>query len=356
MKLALLLPNTESSAPYLSYYLDIIEKNNLEYELFTWDREPKTKVNSNSYKSKNKGTNPLTTTIEYYRFGRFLKEKIKKGKFDRLIVFTPQLGIFLGTFLTKEYSGKYILDIRDYSPVIDYFKKRFSMLIQHSKITSISSKGFLNWLPKNRSYIISHNISTLLIQEHLQGNFKKTLFFSNDKIRVDTIGAIRDFEANSSLLNSLMNKDNFEMSFIGRGPAIPLLESMAKKNKIKNVKFLGSYDKNQETKLLKLTDFINIILDDNMASSYITTNRLYLSALLKIPCITRNDTEQSKIITKYNLGLSINNFSEVSNEIVSYKENFNKEQFIDNCTVFLQDVKKDQDQFEMVVQTFITEI
>ena len=52
----------------------------------------------------------------------------------------------------------------------------------------------------------------------------------------------------------------------------------------------------------------------------------------------------------------MNEYEEIPNKLLVFKENFNQAQFINNCTVFLKDVKNDYDHFEMAVQRFITEI
>ncbi|TDT44749.1 hypothetical protein CLV90_1827 [Maribacter spongiicola] len=356
MKIALIFPNNIFTAPYIDYYRQVLDMHDVEYTLITWNRAGKTENKTIAYENNSSSRNPFLIALNYYRFGQFSKKEILKGKFDKLIVFTPQLGIFLSTFLIKKFSSKVILDIRDYTSVITYFEKRFLKLLKHTPDIFISSLGFTDWLPKNKNYIISHNINIELIKNYLDGKYAKKEFFLNKKIHVDTIGAIRDFQTNSAVMLQLQNNENFQMSFIGKGPAIELLKKEIKNNNIENVKLLGPYEKSQEIKLLERTDFINIIQNNDKISNYAIANRLYLSALLQIPCIARNNTEHSRVIKKYGLGIVMDDYTEIPNKLLKFKESFNKEQFINNCTVFLEDVKRDYDHFETSVQTFITEI
>lgn len=356
MKIALVFPNNIFTAPYIDYYRQVLDANKVEYTLITWNRAGRTENNTIAYENNSSSRNPFLIALNYYRFGEFSKKEILKGDFDKLIVFTPQLGIFLSNFLIKNYSNKLLLDVRDYTSVITYFEKRFLKLLKHTPDIFISSLGFKDWLPKNRDYIMSHNINIELVKNYLAGKYAKKDFFLNKKIHVDTIGAIRDFQTNSAVMAQLQNNDNFQVSFIGKGPAIELLKHEIKTNNIKNVSLYGAYEKRQEIKLLEKTDFINIIQNDDKVSNYAIANRLYLSALLQIPCIARNRTEHSRVIKKYGLGVVMNDYEEIPNKLLNFKETFNKQQFIDNCTVFLEDVKKDYDRFEMAAQTFITEI
>jgi hypothetical protein len=356
MKIAILFPNNIATGPYVNYYTKVLDTSHVEYEVITWNRKGITEENTIAYNNKFKSQNPIMLALEYYRFCLFIKQQLKERQFDKVMVFSPQLGVFLVSFLCKYYPNKYILDIRDFTPVINYFPKKLKKLLLHSKHTFISSQGFLNWLPKDISYVLSHNVSIDLLNHYLEHKNVKVDFFGKDTIAVDTIGAIRDFQSNYEVINSLRNHNSFQMSFIGNGPAVPLLKEKTKDNNITNVRFTGAYKKSQEAALLKESDFLNIILDNNEASSHITANRLYLAALLNIPCIVRENTEQSRIVSKYKLGVIIDTYEEIPEKLLTYKENFHKEQFIDNCTVFLSDIKKDHDRFKMTVQTFITEI
>ncbi|RRQ48846.1 hypothetical protein DZC72_14370 [Maribacter algicola] len=355
MKIALVFPNNVFSAPYLDYYTNFLNKEKTSYKLIIWNRANEEEENTIAFKSNSKSSSPFAKALNYYKFGSFCKKEIKNGDFDKVIVFTPQLAIFLYSFLKKHYSNKYLIDIRDYTTIIPYFKRRFFKLIKQAQTVCISSEGFTSWLPKNRNYIMSHNVHLQRINHYLLKDYNKKNFFNDGTINFDTVGALRDFTTNSSIMKELGNRKDFFLNFIGSGWALPMLQKFALDENINNVHFHGRYDKKEEIQLLQNTDILNIIQNADKISNFAIANRLYLSGLLRIPCIARKNTEHSRVIHKYGLGITIENYNEIPEKIIEYKSTFNKEQFIKNCTVFLQDVKKDYDRFENAVIQFINE-
>lgn len=355
MRVALLFPNNLFTSPYLKYYTDILKQEKIEYDLLIWDRANIEEDDCIAFRSKKKSSSATSKILEFLGFRRFLVKNLKDKDYSKIIVFSCQLGILISDVLIKKYSKKYILDIRDYSNTNKYFKNRFKRLISNSAFTCISSNGFKNWLPCNTNYVLSHNLDIKLLYKHHLENDNRKVFFSRKTLNVDTIGAIRDVNSNTSFVNSLKNKDQYFMNFYGMGYAIPYLKENQKKNDINNIIFHGLYDKEEEEDLLKNTDFINILLDDNLLSQSLTSNRLYLSALYHIPCIVNKNTEQSRIIEKYNFGIVVDKYEELPNKLELYKQNFRKEKFLKNCNAFLHDVKKDYAFFEQKVTNFLTD-
>lgn len=355
MRVALIFPNNLFTSPYLKYYIDILKHEKIEYDLLIWDRANIKEEGCIAFRSGQNSNSAISKVLDFLKFRKFIINNLKNKDYSKLIVFSCQLGILISDVLVKKFGKKYILDIRDYSKINKYFKNRFKKLITNSAFTCISSNGFKNWLPDNSNYILSHNLDINLLHKHNLENDEQKIFFSHKTLNIDTIGAIRDINSNISFVNTLRNRNEYFMNFYGMGYAIPYLKENQKKHGVNNIIFHGLYDKIEEEYLLKNTDFINILLDENILSQSLTSNRLYLSALYRIPCIVNKNSEQSRIIEKYNFGIVVDKYEELPNKLMSYKQNFCKEKFLKNCNAFLHDVKKDYALFEQKVTNFLTD-
>ncbi|GGW40857.1 hypothetical protein [Arenibacter certesii] len=355
MKIALLFPNNVFTSPYLKYYKNILEKENIEYDLYTWDRNGVDEEGCIPFKNKVNVSLPLLRTLDFIKFRAFLTGHLKKNNYDKVIVFSGQLGILMGDYLFKYYPKKYILDIRDFSPVMNYFKNRFAKLVEQSFFVCISSNGFKQWLPPKGNYVLGHNIDIHLVEESLNNFPNREKTFEKKTLKVDTIGQIKDFNSDAKFIDQLKNDKRFEMEFIGFGHALPNLKEKINSEQVENIKFHGPYEKKEEPHLLKNTDLINILISrfDSNKGSTLLSNRLYLSALYNIPCIVNGDTEQSKIIKKYNLGIVVDRYEELPQKLITYRDNFCHHSFKNGCRAFLNDVKKDYSFFEKNVTNFL---
>ncbi len=356
MSVALLFPNNIYTSPYLRYYTQILENSNIPYDIITWNRSGITEENCISFNQNENRKTIYSRLSGFFKYRNFVIEKTAEKKYDKVIVFSCQLGILLSSFLNKKYKNQYLIDIRDYSKIIPFFKSRFKKLLLGANTICISSNGFKKWLPKEKKYTLSHNIDISLIEKRLKSLETDKVFFKSDTIFVDTIGQIKDYHSDKKFVTQLMNNDSFYMNFIGFGPTLEPLKKFSIENSVSNINFNGPYEKNEEESLLANTDFINILISDNKFNNGVTSNRLYLSALLNIPCIVNNQTtEQKKIIQKYKFGIIVDKYEELPNKLIDYKENFTKTDFVNGCNLFLNKVKEDYQQFQNKIQFFLTE-
>jgi len=348
MKVALIFPNNLFRGPHLDFYLDLFDDSS-QYDIFNWDRAGRNERDCISFESKTESKNIWLLSLDFYKFKGFIKKRVNPKDYERVIVFSCQIAILLSDILIKKFSNRYLIDIRDYTRVIPFFRVRLRRVLRKANLICISSKGFTFWLPKNNEYLISHNISPKKRAENLEGKD----FFKNIQINVATIGFLRDHKVNSKVIYALKNHKAFFMNFIGEGYALPILKKQALHHKVSNIEFHGYYDKKVEMTLLENCDFVNILVGNDLASKTLTTNRLYFCALLKIPAIVNSNTEQSRIIEKYSMGIICDDYLNLSEQLLTYRSNFKKDLFISECDRFLNDVYKDEHIFETKVKTFL---
>ncbi|MGF2021808.1 capsular biosynthesis protein, partial [Staphylococcus aureus] len=80
---------------------------------------------------------------------------LKENHYDFVIVWGSYTGHLFKSFLEKHYKNKFILNIRDYffenNKLIKY---RMKKIVDASRLTTLSSEGFLKFLPKSEKYRI----------------------------------------------------------------------------------------------------------------------------------------------------------------------------------------------------------
>lgn len=354
MKVALINPNIIENSPFFEYYTDVLNKNqNIDYTYITWRRNEKSVTPSLKKNYEFSLSSHITASkikkISHYRlFINYVKDIISKENFDYIIVFTLQCGLFLHNYLKKNYNNRYIFDIRDYSPVYPFFKAKIDSLIKHSIFTTISSPGYRDWLPKEYSYTLGHNVKKDLIINAINNFSSSTSFTKSKPIKILTIGQIRDFSSNSRIIRSLYDDPDFEVFFVGDGISVASLKEIAKGSS--NIHFKGRYLKKDENSIVKECDLVNIILPISLAHDTPLSNRFYLSLIHQKPMVVNKESIQAKYIREYNTGLIIESNDDISTKILNYRKNFNEKTYINGCLDLLSIIKNDIDKFEYQLQ------
>lgn len=150
--------------PYVKDYEAILNEHKIKYDFIFWNRSDLHEFNYKGHNAYNFNwktkKSKLSKIIPFFLWSRFARGVIKKNSYDFLIICTTVPAILLVDILIKKYRGKYLLDIRDFTyENISIYKYFESKIINASKLTIISSKGFLTWLPKgSKAYVLTHNI------------------------------------------------------------------------------------------------------------------------------------------------------------------------------------------------------
>lgn len=353
MKVAIITADLfhENKAPYIKYYRDFFEENNIGYDIIYWNRNSKKIINSKdnlycfNYFSPEQ-SNYIVKLYSYWRFSSYVVNIIKDKKYNFITVHTIVNAMFLKRILLKKYKNRYIFDIRDYSPIVPFSKYLLRKLIDKSSFTVISSLGFQTWLPKSNKYIMGHNVSKKLVLDALTldvHNFKK---IDANSISILTIGNFRDYLFNVNLIPKFASKANYSLHYYGGGNIKIKLEQYIEKSKFQNVFFYGTYNKNDENKIVQMYDFINILMPSNILESSLTSNRFYLSILNRKPLIVNKESFQSELVKKYNLGVMISSNNDIIEEINKYVNEMNYDIFYNGCINCLKDVYTDILYFE----------
>lgn len=346
MKIALICPSNMLYMPYVDNYTKIFDEINVDYSVINWDRLKIEKDNEFTYRDSKIGHQ--RGFLDYFKYSRFVLNILKKNNYDKVVVFGIQLVFFLKSHLIREYSNKYIIDIRDHNRIVKYFN--IEKEIDNSTFTVLSSPGYKEWLPKSNKYIINHNTKIESLDELIEvdGDIR-----NKDFININYIGSIRDYKMNIDFINSLKNKKHIALNFHGEGAINKDIENHVTNQKIDNVKLTGRYEKKQESDLYKNSDFINILIpNDSINSRTLLPNRLYNAAIYGKPMLAFEGTYLAEIVNKYNLGIVVESFDNIEIEIMEYINDFKLEFYENGRTLFFEGVIKENIEFRNRLQKF----
>ena len=148
--------------PYISRYIERLEKANVDYKVYFWNRGKFPLNLDEHYVYFDEGSDLTSGKVQklfdFVRFRNWLIKQLKENNHDRIVALSTLTGVFLGRYLYRN-KGNYVFDIRDYSyEHIAPFYRIERRVIENSAFTAISSAGFKAFLPPN-DYVIAHNFN-----------------------------------------------------------------------------------------------------------------------------------------------------------------------------------------------------
>lgn len=352
MNVALIIPGSIWYAPYVRLYTKILDERGVQYSIISWNREGDDSKEGIQYNVLCSTGHKSANLFAYIGYVNFIKKKLRENKFDKLIVFGPQMTCLLSFFLLAKYRTNFIIDYRDLSIEQKFgFKQLFSMMLRFSKLNIISSPGFKSCLPKG-DYIISHNFDLNSAIQAIDEDTQKVRL-DIDEINVLTIGAIRDLSSNLEVVKSLGNKDKFALQFIGKGDAAADIAEYCKINNIRNVSFRGFYKKNEEASFIKESTFLNIFYPRIITHDTALSNRFYNSLIYKRPMIVTKNTTQGDYVEQYQVGVAAENCDTLCCDLKQFLDN-DFEEYSKRCNDLLKVFIREQKEFENAVINFVS--
>ena len=279
-----------------------------------------------------------------------MKNVLRKENYDRIVVFSSQLGIGLLHTLLSKYKGRYIFDYRDLS-VEQHLKYPFRKLLDGSYMNVISSPGFKRVLPQGYDYIICHNFNLAVAEKAVQEDAGEG--WGDGKKHILTIGGIRDYEANVQVINAIKDSDAYSVSFVGRGECSEPLSNYCKGNGINNVSFMGFYKKEDEAGYIKGADFMNIFYPRRLSHDTAVSNRFYNSLVYKKPMITTADTTQGDYAANYKIGIALEDCRDLVSQLDKFQMENDFASYTKRCNDLLSSFIAEQRLFEKRVLEFV---
>ena len=328
MKAIIVTPGLTKFLPYICLYQDLFKRNNVEYRILQWNRmNVPANDNQDVYSCGYAYSKSFfKRTISYFHYIKWVRNAIKVDKPDLIVIATIAPAVCLLPMLYR-WKYKYILDIRDYSPLIRLCRGLVSLCIKWSKYTLISSKGFIKWLP-NYTYLPVYNfgIQTLpTVKKHDRNN-----------ISIATIGFLRDFNENALIIDAFGNKKGVDLFFHGNGLVLNELTTYAKDKGYENIFFTGTYDKEFEPNLYSKADIINILMPSSVAGASLMSNRFVNAVMYQRPVIVTKGSYQAELVEDYALGVSVSIDDDIYEQVTSYFKTYDSIKFSSGCRRFYE--------------------
>lgn len=348
MKICILSVANIKHMTLISLYTDRLKEDNISFDIIYNDRygEIENFDADNIYRFENKinrYTSKFMKILKYLRFVKYAISIINKKQYDFIIVWNELTAFMFSFYLIKKFNGKYCLNIRDYLyqdyPIIKYI---FKKTIYSSAFTTISSDGFISFLP-DYDYIHVHSLNRKLLSTLMPRN---SLQEKNERIRISFIGNVRFFDINKKLLNVFKNDSRFEICYFGTNAEV--LESYCEENLIKNVSFHSSFPVEETNKFIQRTDIINNIYGNNKNSlDYALSIRLYYSIYYQIPILVSSKTYMAEIVNKYKIGYVVDIIDDdLPNRIYNWYYSIDFDEFATNCKKALEEIELSNLKFE----------
>lgn len=352
MKIGLILCQNLKYSPYVINYINFLKKRHVEYDLIIWDKfgidEPEGYVFHKVVSTRAK----LKKTFAYIEYGRFIINTCKKNRYDRLIVFTIAPGMFILPYLLRNYSNKYVLDIRDASP----FSKThsFSKLVNHASFIVTSSLEYVSWI--KREAIMSHNTDIGMVKEHLDDEVEIEKI--EYPFRIVFAGGLIEGEINQKIIDKYKNDSNLHFHFVGNQTMDrKILEKWVTDSKITNVSFEGTYQREQVFEIYRSkADFINILRADTEVNRNAIPNKLYDAVIAGKPILVfDHNNGVAEYVNKYKLGVVINEDIDKFKKCIL--DGLNKNNYFRNLSNnrynFLMQILHDNEVFEEMLARWL---
>ena len=349
--IGIIIPANLKYAPYVEYYINKLKKDNIDFEIISWNRRG---INENVHHSFNyyvKDSNRLKVYTGYFLYSLFVKRIVESRKYTSLIVFTIAGAYAIKSILKSQYKGKYIFDIRDDSPVVKKFPNDFKEICENAYQVIVSSSCFKEWI--NRESIICHNCSKDSIFQEIdfcdfKGTSERNIVFA---------GMLNEQDINIELIKLLKNNMAYKMFFIGTDcVGKQKVFDYVKTNNIKNVFFEGTYDKKNITKIYReKASYVNCIRKESKVNSEAVPNKLYDAVIAGKPIIVmKHNKIIAEYVDNYKLGIVLEKLEldEIENKISIFNEMINNGTYKDGRKNFLEDVYKEIIAFEQIVEEF----
>ena len=329
--------------PYINFYLESIKNKGHDIHIVYWNRDLKEeKLPSEKYTYyvfkffQNDNVNKFKKFFPFLKYRRFVKQILKKQKFDKIVILHTFPGVLTADILKKHYKNKYIFDYRDSTFERFYpFKRLINSIIKNSYATFTSSDGFRKFFFESPKIHTSHN---LLLDSLNHREIRLAAPLEHSPLRISFWGFPRDMELNRHLIARLANDERFELHYYGRTQGKLSIQSYCEEKNVKNVFFHGEYTPEQRYDFVANTDILhNLYNDENMMLA--ASNKLYDGPIFYLPQLCFEGSFMGDIVSKENIGLACNPFEESFAEtIIDYYNNIDRESLKSNCDNYINKI------------------
>lgn len=289
MRVGIIAANNIRYSPYIFFYTKILDNIEVQYELLAPDRNG---IKEDFEKplhvlpwDKSRGT-----LQNYYTYTNAIKKILKKENYDIVIVLTGVIAAFLGLWLKRNYPGRYIVDIRDYSHenIYPYFFME-KKAIENSLMNVISSQRFTSFLPKAK-YYVCHNTNA--------DNSREMYSFQRvgEPVRIGYVGSLFYADQCKKLMRLVSKDSRFRFDFYGTSDQESILKEAANELQTDRIAFHGAYEPKQKGEIIQKVDILfNAYGNGCPLLDCALSNKLYDALIYRKPILTSPDTYMAEM-------------------------------------------------------------
>ena len=333
----------------ISIYTDILKREKVDFDIIYMDKygEDEAFECAHKYRYENVVDADLPRVVKMFKYMMFLPYAIsilEKNKYDFVIVWNDVAIFIFADYLSNRYKRKYCLNVRD-NMMYDkkFFQKRYRKVFLNSVFNTISSEGYLRFLPKGPQYLPIHSLNLSAI-ETMQ---RKCSFVKKGRpIRIGFIGYVRFFDTNKKLLDVFANDERFEVHFYGK--KANQLKSYAQENNIKNAVFHDSFPVEDTAMYLEKIDIMNNLYgNDTLNLQTAISIKFYHAVYARIPILVCKNTYIGELAQKLNIGFEVVSIdNEMKENLLVWYQNLDFEKFSETCDRYLDNIKQINDAFQ----------
>lgn len=326
----------------ISLYTRFFDDNGIDYDIIYVDRydieERISAENIYRYRmdGKSSGAGKL---IGFLKFKKYAERIIKENDYDLLITWQSSCAYLFSSLLNGKYKNRHIVNIRDYIAENNYFiKSMLKKLVSTSAFTTISSKGFLEFLP-NGEYVTVNSINPDINPVNLKRNNIREAPY-----KIGFVGNCRYFREAYKLIDALANDERFELHYCGTNSE--KAKEYADEKGIKNVYAEESFDPAMTTEIMLRFDMINSAFgSDAMDNRTLMPIRLYTAAMLGLPVLANADTQLGRVIGDKKIGFVIEDYAGLGDKLANYFASLDDNILSENCERFISDSQNENSVF-----------
>lgn len=350
MKIGLVVPANLQYSPYVKYYTDILDRENADYRVMSWNKLAKEEQADMIYTFYDPERGWREKLYGYFMFSRKCKAYIKKEKFDRLIIFTIVPLYFMGYRYLKKFRDRLLIDIRDDSPFRRLFPRKLPKVGALASTLIISSPFYADWF--SRQGFMCHNVEKSMVEAYGAPYGKDRI---NRPISLVFAGKMLEENINIQVIGKLADSEDFKLAFIGRdNDRKDKIKQYVQEHKIRNVTFEGEYQKEEIVGIYRSkADIVNIFREDTVINRNALPNKLYDAVLSGIPvAVYDHNIAIANYVNQYNLGVVLTEKDDLKEQLFNYANTFDAEAYRTGRSAFLSQVQKDIAAFEEKVTAF----
>ena len=350
-----------SYMPYLNFYLEALEKANVEIHVVSWRRDSEeddctqnTRIILHEFTQNQKDEVAKVSKIgNFMKYRKFVMRLLKKEHFDRIIVLHTLPAVLIADKLLFRYRERFIFDYRDYT-YEDYvlFKIVIGKLVKNSYATFVSSDAFRSALPKLEKIYTSHN---LLVDSLDHKDVRSEQNRNHKPLRIAFWGFIRHEKINKEIICKLGGDARFELHYYGREQKTAwYLKDLAKNEGFSNVFFHGTYLPQARYEFASQTDLIHNMYENDAGTRRAMGNKYYDGIIFRIPQLCTVNSYMGDRITKENVGLAVDACSECfAEQIEDYYGKIDWDEFNRACDAAAENVVKEYETGKLIVRSLV---